>query len=830
MSLTENINFQFVDVILPLALPNLYTYEVPEQLIGKLSLGQRIVVQFGAQKVYAALIFKLHNNAPSAYGIKTLIEVIDEAPIINELQFRLWKWIADYYLCTLGEVMLAGLPSALRLQSETKIIRNPDFTGETSSLSDREFLVWEALELKPELSIQEISKILSLKHVMPVIRNLISNQVVLVQEEMNEKYKPRYIDLVSLHDDAKSDQQLAEHINKLEKRAPKQVDLLIAYLKISKDLEQNTISKSYLLKKANVPATVLIQLVKKNIFVLTKQQSDRLPVYNGPLIEPKKLNAFQLQSLTEIKYAFDEGKVTMLHGVTSSGKTEIYIHLIEDVLKEGKQVLYLLPEIALTTQVINRLLKHFGNRLLIYHSRFNEQERVEVWNKILDDNLLPEKQGGKIIIGARSAVFLPFTKLGLIIVDEEHDNSYKQVDPSPRYNARDAAVVLASQQDARILLGTATPSLESYFNALSGKYALVTLDKRHADLEMPEVFLINVKEARKRKLVNGNFSVALVDQIKETIQQKQQVILFQNRRGFAPFLECANCSWVPLCVNCDVALTYHKNKHELRCHYCGYLTDLPSKCNACGDHDLRMKGYGTERIEEDLQLLIPEARIARLDYDTTRSKLAFSRILTAFEEGEIDVLVGTQMVTKGLDFDRVNLVGIINADSLFHYPDFRSHERGFQLLAQVSGRAGRKQFGKVIIQTHNPESVVLSYVLKHDFRGFYQHELIERYKFSYPPYFRLIEIRLKHKDEKEIDRASNAFVKDLKLVFGNRVLGPTMPTVIRVRNLFLRNVLIKLEKQLSVAEVKRNLALAIDKFKANPINRRLIIQIDVDPM
>ncbi len=830
MSIPENINFQFVDVILPLALPNLYTYEVPEHLIGKLTQGQRIVVQFGAQKVYAALILKLHNNAPNAYGIKTLIEVIDELPIINELQFRLWKWIADYYLCTLGEVMLAGLPSALRLQSETKIIRNPDFNGETSSLNDREFLVWEALELKPELSIQEIGKILSLKHVMPVIRNLISNQVVLVQEEMNEKYKPRYIDLVSLHEDAKSDEQLAAHINKLEKRAPKQVDLLIAYLKISKDLEQNTISKSYLLKKANTPASVLIQLVKKNIFVVTKQQCDRLPVYDGPLIEPKQLNAFQLQSLTEIKYAFDEGKVTMLHGVTSSGKTEIYIHLIEEVLSEGKQVLYLLPEIALTTQVISRLLKHFGNRLLIYHSRFNEQERVEVWNKILDDNILPEKQGGKIIIGARSSVFLPFTKLGLIIVDEEHDNSYKQEDPSPRYNARDAAVVLASQQDARILLGTATPSLESYFNALSGKYALVTLDKRHADLEMPEVVLIDIKEARKRKLVNGNFSIALVDQIKETIQQKQQVILFQNRRGFAPFLECANCSWVPLCVNCDVALTYHKNKHELRCHYCGYLTNLPSKCNACGDHDLRMKGYGTERIEEDLQLLIPEARIARLDYDTTRSKLAFARILTAFEEGEIDVLVGTQMVTKGLDFDRVNLVGIINADSLFHYPDFRSHERGFQLLAQVSGRAGRKQFGKVMIQTHNPESVVLSYVLKHDFRGFYQHELIERYKFSYPPYFRLIEIRLKHKDEKEIDRASNAFVRDLKLVFGNRVLGPTMPTVIRVRNLFLRNVLVKLEKQLSVADVKRNLAIAIDKFKSSPDNRRLIIQIDVDPM
>jgi len=822
--------FLFADVILPLALPDLYTYAIPESLVGKLEVGQRVVIQFGKQKVYAALIYNLHNNAPDAYGVKIILEVIDEAPIITEKQFRLWKWISDYYLCSLGEVMIAGLPSALRLQSETKIIRNPLFSGETSSLGDREYLVWEALELKPELTIQEIGKILSLKQVMPVIRNLIFNQVVLVQEEMTEKYKPRYIDLVTLHPHANSDEMLSEHINKLEKRAPKQVDLLLAFLQISKDLEQSSISRSYLLKKANVPSSVFLQLVKKNVFIVSKQKADRLPVYDGPLIAPKQLNVFQSQSLIEINYAFDEGKVTLLHGVTSSGKTEIYIHLIEEVLNQGKQVLYLLPEIALTTQVISRLLKHFGNRLYIYHSRFNEQERVEVWNKILDDNLSTAKESGKIVIGARSSIFLPFEKLGLIIVDEEHDNSFKQVDPSPRYNARDAAIVLASQQDARIVLGTATPSLESYFNALSGKYALVTLDKRHADLEMPEVFLLDIKEARKRKQVNGNFSKELIDQIKATIDNKQQVILFQNRRGFAPFLECSNCSWVPLCINCDVALTYHKNKHELRCHYCGYLASFPSKCNACGDHDLRMKGFGTERIEEDLQLIIPEARIARLDYDTTRSKLSFSQILSAFEEGEIDVLVGTQMVTKGLDFDRVNLVGIINADSLFHYPDFRSHERGFQLLSQVSGRAGRKQYGKVMIQTHDTDSVVLKYVLKHDFRGFYQHELNERYKFHYPPYFRLIEIRLKHKDEKEIDRASKDFAKDLKLVFGNRILGPTMPTVTRVRNYYLRNILIKLEKQLSVAEVKRNLSIAIDKFKANPANRRLIIQIDVDPM
>ncbi len=825
-----NSSFRFADVILPLALPDLYTYEIPDHLIGKLESGQRVVIQFGKQKVYAALIYKLHNNEPTGYSVKSILELIDEVPIITELQFRLWQWMADYYLCSLGEVMIAGLPSALRLQSESIIIRNPDFAGETSLLNDREYLVWEALELKPELTIQEIGKILSIKHVMPVIRNLIFKNAVIIQEEINEKYKPRYIDIVSLHADAKFEESLSAFMNKHEKKAPKQVDLLLAFLQVSKDLEQESISKSYLLKKANVQSSVLQQLVKKNIMVVEKQQCDRLPTYDGPLLPPKKLNTYQEQSLSEIRYAFEEGKVTMLHGVTSSGKTEIYIHLIEEVLKKGKQVLYLLPEIALTTQVISRLLKHFGNRLYIYHSRFNEQERVEVWNKILEDNLLPETSGGKIVIGARSSIFLPFAKLGLVIVDEEHDNSYKQVDPSPRYNARDAAVVLASHQDANILLGTATPSLESYFNALSGKYALVTLDKRHAELEMPEVFLVDVKEARKRKLLTGNFSNVLVDQIKATIQDKQQVILFQNRRGFAPFLECSNCSWVPLCVNCDVALTYHKIKHELRCHYCGYLTNLPSKCNACGDHDLRMKGFGTERIEEDLQLLLPDARIARLDYDTTRSKLAFSRILTSFEEGEIDILVGTQMVTKGLDFDRVNLVGIINADSLLHYPDFRSHERGFQLLSQVSGRAGRKQYGKVMIQTHDPDSVVLKYVLKHDFRGFYQHELNERYKFSYPPYFRLIEIRLKHKNDKEIDRASLAFAKDLKLVFGKRILGPTMPTVTRVRNYYLRNILIKLEKKLSVGEVKRKLSTAIDLFKSHPENRSLIIQIDVDPM
>jgi primosomal protein N' (replication factor Y) len=821
----------YVDVILPLALPDLFTYGVPGHLAEKVFPGQRVVVQFGKQKVYAALVAEVHSKAPTAYQVKQVLEIVDDAPVITPAQLKFWKWIADYYLCTLGEVMAAALPSALRLQSETKIVRNPLQEVDTSLFTDREYLVYEALELKPELTILEISKILSIKHVMPVIRSLIAHRAILVQEEMAEKYKPRYIDLVTLHPDYLADSKMGELMDKLEKRAPKQLDIILNYLRLTRELDQSTISKSYLLKNANSPASAFQQLVKKEIFVVSQQQTDRLPVYDGPLVPAKTLNPFQVQALHEIQLAFAEDKVTLLHGVTSSGKTEVYVHLMEEVLAEGKQVLYLLPEIALTTQVITRLQRHFGNKLLVYHSRFNEQERVEVWNKVLDDNLFPKGEGGKIIIGARSSLFLPVAKLGLVIVDEEHDASYKQEDPAPRYNARDGAIVLAHQQDAQVLLGTATPGLESYYNALTGKYALVTLDRRHAEMEMPEVFTVDMREARKRKQVKGNFSNVLIDQIESAIKDRQQVILFQNRRGFAPFLECGNCSWVPLCVNCDVALTYHKSKQELRCHYCGYMINPPVKCGACGDHDIKMKGFGTERIEEDLQLLLPDAKIARLDYDTTRSKTGFSRILQSFEEGDIDILVGTQMVTKGLDFDKVNLVGILNADSLLHFPDFRSFERGFQLLSQVSGRAGRKyEKGKVIIQTFDPLNVVLQHVLQHDYKGFYDRELIERHKFSYPPYFRLIEIRLKHRDEKILDKTAMEFVKSLQQVFGKRVLGPTMPTVTRVRNLFLRNVLIKLEKTLSVGDVKKKLNTAIDQFKAQPDNRQLIIQIDVDPM
>lgn len=819
----------FVDVILPLPLPDLFTYEVRPDLSSRVREGIRVVVQFGKQKVYAGIVAAIHQNRPAGYEVKQVLDVLDDRPVLDPFQFRLWRWMSEYYLCHLGDVMSAALPAALKLQSESKIVRHEEFDGNTEQLTDREYLVWEALELQPELSVNDISKILSLKHIMPVLKGMVIKNVIRVQEEMEERVKPRLVDMVRLRDEYRGEEVLSSFLDSLGTRAAKQSDLLLAFLHLSREEESDSLPKLALLKKSGVTASVLQALVKKNVFEVFQRRVDRIGQYSGVLIPPFELNKWQEQALKALKDGFEEHKVVLLHGVTSSGKTEVYAHLIAEQLAKGKQVLYLLPEIALTTQLISRLQKHFGDRLLVYHSRFNEQERVEVWNKVLQDNDHPDS-GGKLVVGARSAIFLPFSNLGLIIVDEEHDHSFKQEDPAPRYNARDAAVVMAAQQDANIVVGTATPALETYFNALSGKYALVTLEKRHAELEMPEVAIVDMKEARKRKQANGHFSNLLLEEVQQALDKNQQVILFQNRRGFAPYLECNVCSWTPLCVNCDVSLTYHKYRNELRCHYCGYTTNLPSKCGACGDQDVRMKGYGTERIEEDLQLIFPAAVIARLDLETTRTKTGFQQIISRFEEGEIDILVGTQMVTKGLDFDKVRFVGILNADSILHFPEFRAHERGFQLLAQVSGRAGRKAPGKVLIQAYETKNPVLSFVLNHDYKGFYMHELNERYKFSYPPYFRLIEIRLKARDERELDRMSAELSKELRRKFAKRVLGPTVPYVNRVRNLYQRHLILKIEKTMSVSDVKRQLMAALTAFRTKPENRQLILQLDVDPV
>jgi primosomal protein N' (replication factor Y) len=820
----------FADVILPLPLPDNFTYQVPTSLQDGIAVGHRVVVQFGKQRVYAAIVSKLHDKQPEGYITKDVLDVIDESPVVTNSQFKLWQWMSNYYMAYPGEIMSAALPVALRLQSESVIVINDDFNGDTSILTDKEFLVWEALQMQQELTLNEIGKILSVRQVMPIIRALVKKNVVQVLEEIAERYKPKLIDIVDFDSsiDVTSD-SFSSILAGIEKKAPKQLDVILALMKLKREQGEEAVMKSILLKEANSTTAIVTTLVKKNILSIQTIKSDRIAPYNGDVVPPKELNEIQQVALNDIQMAFEHNKVTLLHGVTSSGKTEIYIHLIEEQLKNNKQVLYLLPEIALTSQIIHRLQKHFGQQVLIYHSRFNEHERVEVWNKILDDNL--NQNTSRIVIGARSSVFLPFEKLGLVIVDEEHDPSYKQTDPSPRYNGRDVGIVMAAQQGADVLLGSATPCMETYFNAITGKYALVNLKKRYAGIEMPDVVLVNVQQARQSKAMKGNFSSKLIEEIEETISKNHQVILFQNRRGFAPFLECGVCSWVPICSNCDVSFTYHKIRNELKCHYCGQTMIKPVECSSCHSYDLQMRGFGTERIEEDLKLILPDVKVARLDHDTTRTKNGYQSILADFEAGNIDILVGTQMVTKGLDFDRVHVVGILNADSMLHYPDFRSNERGYQLLSQVSGRAGRKnQKGKVIIQTYSPDHAVLQDVINHDFESFYKRELTERYNFSYPPYSRLIEIRLKHQDYTQVDAAANDLTLLLKRKFGKRVLGPNQPSINRIRNYFIRTIMLKIEKTLNASEVKTMMGEVIHTFKTNSKVQQLVIQIDVDPI
>ena len=823
-------NILFADVILPLPLPDTFTYQVPPSLQEVIAVGHRVVVQFGKQRVYAAIVTKLHDKQPEGYITKDVLDVIDESPVVTNSQFKLWQWMSNYYMAYPGEIMAAALPVALRLQSESVIVINDEFSGDTSILTDKEFLVWEALQMQQELTLNEIGKILSVRQVMPIIRALVKKKVVQVLEELEDRYKPKMVDIVDFHAsvDITSD-EFNTLLAGIEKKAPKQLDIILALIKLKREQGEEVVLKSILLKEANSTTAIITTLVKKNILSVQTIKSDRIAPYNGDVVPPKELNEIQKVALHDIQIAFEHNKVTLLHGVTSSGKTEIYIHLIEEQLKKNKQVLYLLPEIALTSQIIHRLQKHFGQQVLIYHSRFNEHERVEVWNKILDDNL--NQNTSRIVIGARSSVFLPFEKLGLVIVDEEHDPSYKQTDPSPRYNGRDVGIVMAAHQGADVLLGSATPSMETYFNAITGKYALVNLKKRYAGIEMPDVVLVNVQQARQSKSMKGNFSSKLIEEIEETISKNHQVILFQNRRGFAPFLECGACSWVPICSNCDVSFTYHKIRNELKCHYCGQTMIKPVECSSCHSYDLQMRGFGTERIEEDLKLILPDVKVARLDHDTTRTKNGYQSILADFEAGNIDILVGTQMVTKGLDFDRVHVVGILNADSMLHYPDFRSNERGYQLLSQVSGRAGRKnQKGKVIIQTYSPDHAVLHDVINHDFESFYKRELTERYNFGYPPYSRLIEIRLKHQEYTQVDAAANDLTLLLKRKFGKRVLGPNQPSINRIRNYFIRTILLKIEKNLNAAEVKTMMGEVIHTFKTNSKVQQLIIQIDVDPI
>lgn len=819
---------KFVDVILPLPLHGCFTYSLSAEWADEVQAGCRVVVPFGRKKYYTAIVRNVHQCAPTEYEVKEVSALLDAGPILLPVQFRFWEWLADYYLCTQGDVYKAALPSGLKLESETVVEYNPDYEAE-APLPEKERRVLDLLSAEPEQCVTKLEKESGIKNILSVIKSLLDKEAIFVKEELRRTYKPKTETRVRLTAGARNEHRLHIFFDELQRRAPKQLDLLMKYIELSGCLNGQRVkevSKSELLKRASATPNVFSGLVERGVFEVYQQEVGRLntntPAATLPL---NPLNEHQQRALHGIQDSFRTKNVCLLHGVTASGKTEIYIHLIAEAIRQGKQVLYLLPEIALTTQITERLQRVFGSRVGIYHSKFPDAERVEIWQKQLSDD------GYDLILGVRSSVFLPFRRLGLVIVDEEHENTYKQQDPAPRYHARNAAIVLAAMYGAKTLLGTATPSVESWFNATNGKYGLVELKERYKEIQLPEIIPVDIKELHRKKRMNGPFSPLLLQYVREALEQREQVILFQNRRGFAPMVECNTCGWVPKCKNCDVSLTYHKGLNQLTCHYCGYTCQLPRVCPACEGTDLRNRGFGTEKIEDDIRAIFPEARVARMDLDTTRTRTAYERIISDFEQGKTDILIGTQMVSKGLDFEHVSVVGILNADTMLNYPDFRAYERAFQLMAQVAGRAGRKnKRGRVVLQTKSMDHAIIPQVIANDFEGMVGGQLAERQLFHYPPYYRLVYVYLKNRNETLLDLMAQTMAGKLRAVFGNRVLGPDKPPVARVQTLFIRKIIVKIENNAPMARARELLVqvqkemLAEDRFKS------LVVYYDVDPM
>ena len=809
----------YIDVILPIPIQKTFTYSVTNEEANFLKEGMRVAVSFGKTKMFTGLVFKIHENAPTLYEAKEIHQILDEQPLVNNLQLKHWQWISTYYMCSLGDVFRASLPSAFLLESETIVYKNEAFNNE-DILEDDEFLIFEALQHQSQLTIHQVVDILGKKKVMPTVNELIKKSAIYIKEQIYEQYKPKLVKYVRLHASYNSDESLNALLEELS-RAKKQRDAVLTFFQLS--TTKKPIKAKDLETKANVSASVLKSLVDKNIFEFYEIQIDRIN-FKGDTNDLKQLNEFQETALKEIKETFTNNDVTLLHGITSSGKTEVYTKLIQEVLDAGKQVLFLLPEIALTTQIITRLQVYFGDQISVFHSKYSMNERVEVWNNVLEN-----KSKAQIILGARSSIFLPFSNLGLIVVDEEHETSYKQFEPSPRYNARDSAIVLSKLHNAKILLGSATPSLESYFNAQQNKYGFVELNRRFGNVQLPKIELIDVKEKHRKKEMKGHFSDRMLKLIQEALDEKEQIILFQNRRGYSPVVECKTCGVAPQCPNCDVSLTYHKFKNELRCHYCNYQRAMPNSCAACGSNTLDTKGFGTEQIELELKELFPDFKIGRMDLDTTRGKFGYQKIIGAFEAREIDILVGTQMLSKGLDFDNVSLVGILNADTMLNFPDFRAHERAYQMMVQVSGRAGRsKKQGNVAIQTYNPYHKILQQVSTTNYTEMYKEQLQERWQYKYPPYFRTIKITLKHRDFNKVDTGVNWLFKALYNSFGENVLGPTAPAVSRIRNQYIKNIVIKIPPKQSLANTKNQVTKIRNTFEAVKDFRPIRFIIDVD--
>ncbi|MBU2904782.1 primosomal protein N' [Arenibacter algicola] len=813
----------FINVILPIPIEKLFTYKVTKEEAKVLKPGIRVAVPFGKSKIYTALVFEIHNTAPTVYEAKEIDQILDDYPVVTNIQLKFWHWLAQYYMCSIGEVFRAAVPSALLLESETLILRNDRANTEENDLLDDEFMVFEALQHQSILRVQEISDILDKKNIIPVLNRLLQKNVIFLKEEMYEQYKPKLVRYVQLGKDHRSEENLEALLNGLT-RAPKQSQVVLSLFQLQA-VTKKPVKVSDLEKASNSSSSTIKTLIDKGILEEQFVQTDRV-VYEGDdeTETLKSLNDYQNAALKDIKNSFKEKKVVLLHGVTSSGKTEVYVKLIEEFLSQGKQALYLLPEIALTTQLISRLQAYFGEKVAVYHSKYNVQERVEVWNNVLEN-----KPVAQIVIGARSALFLPFKDLGLVIVDEEHESSFKQYDPAPRYHARDAAIVLGNLHGSDILLGSATPSVESFYNVKVGKYGYAHIERRYGNVLMPDMELVDIKEQSRKKRMKGHFSERLLEEITETLDNGEQVILFQNRRGFAPIMECTTCGHAPQCPNCDVSLTYHQHRKQLRCHYCSYHIALQETCQACGNATLDTKGFGTEQVEQELNTLFPKANVGRMDLDTTRGKHGYEKIITSFEQQEIDILVGTQMLTKGLDFRNVNLVGIMNADSLLNFPDFRAHERSFQLLTQVAGRAGRtKKRGKVIIQSYNPNHRILQQVTTGDYNGMFQEQIYEREQYKYPPVNRIIKITFKHKDYNKLNDAAEWFAKSLRNSFGGNVLGPEYPPVARIRNQYIKNVIIKIGENYSLVKTKNSIKRIEKSFNAISYYRGVRVIYNVD--
>ena len=813
----------FINAILPIPLEKLFTYSISKAEADFLKPGMRVAVPFGKTKIYTALVHEVHTVPPEVYEAKDIHQILDEHPIVNKVQLKHWQWIANYYMCTIGEVFRGAIPSAFLLESETLILRNDKVEIDEKELKDDEFLVFEALQHQSILKVNEVAAIIDRKNTLPILERLLKKNIITLKEEVYEQYKPKLVRYVKLGASYESEENLEALLASLT-RAPKQSQVILSLFQLQAT-DKKPIKVTDLELSSGGSKAVIKTLIDKGFLEEYRIQTDRVNYENDTEnSDLKTLNEYQEKAFNDIKESFDNEKVTLLKGVTSSGKTEVYVRLIEECIKTGKEALYLLPEIALTTQLISRLQMYFGEKVSVYHSKYSVQERVEVWN-----NIVAKKSKAQIVIGARSSLFLPFSNLGLIIVDEEHEGSFKQFDPAPRYHARDAAIVLANLHKSNILLGSATPSIESYHNAKIKKYGYASIERRYGNVLMPDIELVDIKEQTRKRRMKGHFSERLFDEITETLESGEQVILFQNRRGYAPIMECTTCGHSPQCPNCDVSLTYHQYKKQLRCHYCSHHIVIQESCQACGSQTLDTKGFGTEQIEKELNTLFPDAKIGRMDLDTTRGKYGYERIITAFEQQELDILVGTQMLTKGLDFRNVNLVGIMNADSLLNFPDYRAHERSFQLLTQVAGRAGRtKKRGKVIIQSYNPYHQILKQVSTHDYNEMFKEQLYDREQFKYPPANRIIKITFKHKDYNILNEAAEWFTKSLRNAFSTGILGPEYPPVARIRNQYLKHVIVKINPKQPLKQTKSNIRRIEKSFNSISHYRSVRVIYNVD--